>query len=53
MYRRYRLGAGVGDAGTTEAGRPSRRDGFELANYYTLNGWLTVDADLACLRHFP
>jgi hypothetical protein len=40
----------VGDAGTTEAGRPSRRDGFELANYYTLNNWLTVDADLAFAR---
>ncbi len=40
----------VGDAGTTEAGRPSRRDGFELANFYTLNDWLTVDADLAFAR---
>jgi hypothetical protein len=40
----------VGDAGTTEAGRPSRRDGFEWANYYTLNDWLTVDADLAFAR---
>ena len=37
----------VGDAGTTEAGRPSKRVGFEWANYYTLNRWLTVDADLA------
>ena len=37
----------VGDAGTTEAGRPSRRVGFELANYYRLSDWLTVDADLA------
>jgi hypothetical protein len=35
----------VGDAGTTEAGRPSRRTGFELANYYKLNDWLTIDAD--------
>jgi hypothetical protein len=37
----------VGDAGTTEAGRPSKRVGFELANYYRLDDWLTVDADLA------
>ena len=37
----------VGDAGTTEAGRPSRRTGFELSNYYKANKWLTIDADLA------
>ena len=37
----------VGDAGTTEAGRPSRRTGFELANFYKLSDWLTVDADIA------
>jgi hypothetical protein len=37
----------VGDAGTTEAGRPSKRIGFELANYYKLDDWLTVDADIA------
>lgn len=36
-----------GDAGTTSAGRPSRRTGFEFANYYKLNEWLTIDADLA------
>jgi hypothetical protein len=40
----------VGDAGTTEAGRPSKRVGFELANYYKPNDWLTVDADLAFAR---
>ena len=40
----------VGDAGTTEAGRPSKRVGFELANYYQLDDWLTVDADLAFAR---
>ena len=40
----------VGDAGTTEAGRPSRRTGFELANYYKLGDWLTLDADLAFAR---
>ena len=37
----------VGDAGNTEAGRPSKRTGFELANYYKLDDWLTLDADLA------
>ena len=40
----------LGDAGTTEAGRPSRRVGFELANYYRLSDWLTVDADIAFAR---
>ena len=40
----------VGDAGTTEASRPSRRVGFELANYYKLSDWLTVDADVAFAR---
>jgi len=39
-----------GDAGTTQPGRPSRRTGFELANYYKLSDWLTVDADLAFAR---
>ncbi|MES2889809.1 MAG: TonB-dependent receptor [Pseudomonadota bacterium] len=51
----YQLDSGseltfAGDAGTTEAGRPSRRNGFELANYYKLSDWLTVDADLAFAR---
>ena len=40
----------AGDAGTTEAGRPSRRAGFEFANYYKLKDWLTVDADVAFAR---
>ena len=40
----------VGDAGTTKAGRPSRRTGFELANYYKLSDGLTVDADIAFAR---
>ena len=40
----------VGDAGTTEAGRPSRRLGFELANYWRPLPWLTVDADLGFAR---
>ena len=37
----------VGDAGTTEAGRPSRRIGFEWTNYGRATPWLTWDADLA------
>ena len=37
----------VGDAGNTEAGRPSRRVGFEFNNYYKPTRWLTVDADIA------
>ncbi len=37
----------VGDAGTTQAGRPSRRMGFEFSNYYKPNKWLTVDADVS------
>ncbi len=40
----------VGDAGTTEAGRPSRRYGLELANYYTPTEWLAIDADFAFTR---
>ena len=40
----------AGDAGTTEAGRPSRRTGFEFSNYYKATSWLTVDADLAFAR---
>jgi TonB dependent receptor len=37
----------VGDAGTTEAGRPSRRTGVEWANYYSPRPWLTLDADFS------
>ena len=37
----------AGDAGTTEPGRPSRRIGFEFSNYYKVNRWLTVDADVS------
>jgi hypothetical protein len=40
----------VGDAGTTEAGRPSRRAGIEWMNYARLAPWLIVDADLALTR---
>ena len=36
-----------GDAGTTSAGRPSRRVGFEFSNYYKPTHWLTIDADIA------
>jgi outer membrane receptor protein involved in Fe transport len=37
----------VGDAGSTEASRPSRRRGVEWTNYLVLNRWLALDADLA------
>ena len=40
----------VGDAGTTEAGRPSRRYGIEWANYYTPRPWLIVDGDVSISR---
>lgn len=40
----------VGDAGITEPSRPSRRVGFEFANYYTPVPWLTLDADVAWTR---
>ena len=40
----------AGDAGTTFAGRPSRRDGFEFSNYYKPLDWLTIDADVAFAR---
>ncbi len=36
-----------GDAGTTEASRPSHRQGMEWANYWTPNAWLLVDGDVA------
>jgi hypothetical protein len=37
----------VGDGGTTEPSRESRRTGVELAAYYTPVSWLIVDADMA------
>jgi TonB dependent receptor/TonB-dependent Receptor Plug Domain/Carboxypeptidase regulatory-like domain len=40
----------VGDAGTTEPGRPSRRHGIEWANYYSPRPWLIVDADVSISR---
>ncbi|MGY4334980.1 hypothetical protein ACVWWG_009448 [Bradyrhizobium sp. LB7.2] len=40
----------VGDAGTTEPSRPSRRAGVEWANSYKPVLWLTLDLDLAYTR---
>jgi hypothetical protein len=40
----------VGDAGTTEPGRGSRRFGIEWANYWRLGSWLTADADVSLSR---
>jgi hydrogenase/urease accessory protein HupE len=40
----------VGDAGTTEASRPSRRYGLEFANYYSPADWITFDADVSVSR---
>jgi outer membrane receptor protein involved in Fe transport len=37
----------AGDAGTTEAGRPSRRYGIEFSNYYKPVKWLLIDLDAA------
>jgi hypothetical protein len=37
----------VGDAGTTEAGRPSHRYGIEFSNYYKPLKWLSIDLDAA------
>jgi outer membrane receptor protein involved in Fe transport len=36
----------VGDAGTTEASRPSRRIGIEWTNHYRPTPWATFDLDL-------
>jgi hypothetical protein len=35
----------VGDGGSTEASRPSRRQGVEWTNFYRVNDWVTVDLD--------
>jgi len=40
----------VGDAGTTEASRPSRRLGVEWTNKYKPVPWLTFDLDVAYTR---
>jgi outer membrane receptor protein involved in Fe transport len=37
----------IGDAGSTEAGRPSRRYGIEFSNYYKPLKWLSIDVDAA------
>jgi len=39
-----------GDAGTTEAGRPSERIGVEFANLYRPYSWLSFDLDAAYTR---
>ncbi|HEY9454197.1 MAG TPA: TonB-dependent receptor [Bradyrhizobium sp.] len=40
----------VGDAGTTEASRPSRRVGVEWTNQYKVLPWMRFDLDLAHTR---
>ncbi|AXQ28308.1 TonB-dependent receptor [Solimonas sp. K1W22B-7] len=40
----------IGDAGNTEATRPSRRQGIEFSNYWTPRRGLIVDADIAWSR---
>jgi outer membrane receptor protein involved in Fe transport len=40
----------VGDAGSTEASRPSRRQGAEWSNRYTPKPWLIVDADVSASK---
>jgi hypothetical protein len=40
----------VGDAGTTEPSRPSRRVGVEWTNQYRLLPWMSIDFDLAYTR---
>ena len=37
----------IGDAGTTNPSRPSKRQGLEWANYWNPAEWLMVDADLS------
>jgi TonB dependent receptor/Carboxypeptidase regulatory-like domain/TonB-dependent Receptor Plug Domain len=37
----------VGDAGTTEPSRPSRRYGLEWSNSYRVLPWMTLDLDLS------
>ncbi len=40
----------VGDAGTTEPSRPSRREGFEVSTFYKPTDWLMIDVDYALAR---
>jgi hypothetical protein len=43
----------IGDAGSTEAGRPSHRFGIEWSSYARPKPWLVLDGDLAWTRaHF-
>lgn len=39
-----------GDGGTTEASRPSRREGIEVQNFWHPRPWLSLDADYAYSR---
>ncbi|WP_308700637.1 TonB-dependent receptor [Pseudoduganella rivuli] len=40
----------IGDAGVTEATRPSRRRGIEWNNHYVASSWLLFDLDVAATR---
>jgi len=40
----------AGDAGSTQASRPSQRQGIEWSNRYRLRPWLLIDADLSLSR---
>ena len=40
----------VGDGGSTEAGRPSRRQGIEWTNFYRINDRLSADLDVTLAR---
>ncbi len=40
----------VGDAGTTQASRPSERSGVEWSNRYRPTNWLIIEADLSVSR---
>lgn len=40
----------VGDAGATEASRPSQRVGLEWSNYVPINHWSYLDADFSLTR---
>ena len=40
----------IGDAGITEASRPSRRLGVEWTNYARIRPWLTAEADVSFSR---
>jgi len=40
----------VGDAGTTEPSRPSKRTGIEWTNHYKPYSWLLLDLDLSASR---